>query len=116
MAVDRGDRDLLAMVRASHTRGRDVRTNAMVVSQVWRDGRGRQALLASLLSGVDVRPVDDPMGRSAGLLLAASQTSDPIDATVILLARPGDTVLTSDPHDIRRLADTAGVTVTVVAC
>lgn len=116
VAVDRGDRALLAMLRTEHTRGKDVRTNAMVVSQVWRDGRGRQAQLASLLSRVDVRAVDDDMGRAAGVLVAAAGTADPIDATVVLVARPGDTILTSDPRDIRRLVDAARVPVAIVDC
>jgi hypothetical protein len=40
--------------------------------------------------------------------LARSETSDVVDASASLLARDGDTVLTSDPHDIERLLQGAG--------
>ena len=38
------------------------------------------------------------------------------DATVVLVAESGDHILTSDPGDLRRLANTAGARVAVVAC
>jgi len=41
---------------------------------------------------------------------------DAIDATVVLLAAPGDRVLTSDPADLTRLADAAGNRAVIVPC
>jgi hypothetical protein len=76
----------------------------MVVAQVWRDRYGRQVNLARLLQAADVRAVDQRDGRKAGELQTAAGTADPIDATVVLLAAPGDRILTSDPIDIARLA------------
>ena len=35
IAVERGDRGVLAQVFASRARGHDVRTNAMIVAQAW---------------------------------------------------------------------------------
>ena len=49
-------------------------------------------------------------------LLQRSGTSDPIDATVVLLAEPGDRILTSDPEDLRSLADAAASRALIVAC
>ena len=56
---------------------------------------------------VDVRPVSHSDGREAGALLAEAGTTDPIDATVVLLAAPGDRILTSDPEDLSQLAAAA---------
>ena len=54
--------------------------------------------------------------RAAGVLCGKARTSDPIDATVVLAAEPGDRIVTSDPRDIATLADVAGVAVTIAAC
>jgi hypothetical protein len=115
-AVDRDDRAMIARLRASRQHGLELRTNAMVVAQVWRDQHGRQVNLARLLQAVDVRAISQRDGRDAGVLLAAAGTADPIDATVVLLAVPGDRILTSDPSDISRLAATAGNRAIVVTC
>jgi len=49
-------------------------------------------------------------------LLGKAATSDPIDAAVVLIARDGDAIVTSDPDDIRHLASVARRVVVVVAC
>jgi hypothetical protein len=41
---------------------------------------------------------------------------DAIDASVALLAGPGDRVLTSDAQDLRALCDAAGANAVVVDC
>jgi hypothetical protein len=116
VAVDRGDRNMIARLRASQQHGLELRTNAMVVAQAWRDRHGRQVNLARLLQAVDVRAVSERDGRDAGVLQAAAGTSDAIDATVVLLSGPGDRILTSDPGDITRLAAAAENRAVVVAC
>jgi hypothetical protein len=88
----------------------------MVIAQVWRDRHGRQANLARLLRAVDVRTVSQQDGRDAGVLQAAAGTTDPIAATVVLLAEPGDRILTGDPGDLSRLAEAAGNRPVIVAC
>jgi hypothetical protein len=91
----------------------------MVIAQVWRDRQGhgaRQANLARLLQAVKVQPIGDQEGREAGALLGQAGTADPIDATVVLLANPGDRILTSDPDDLTKLAEAAGCRALVVAC
>ena len=116
VAVDRGERTMMARLRVVVANRVDLRTSAIVVGQVWRNPDGRQARLARLLQAVDIRPVDEGMGRRAGVLLARAGTADPIDATVVLTAEPGDRILSSDPDDIRRLATAAGTSAAVVTC
>jgi hypothetical protein len=115
LAWDRRDRAVAARLEAARRRGLDLRTTAIVLAQVWRDG-ARQANLARLLKGTEVVAVDERLGREAGALLARSGTDDPIDATVVIVAAPGDRVLTSDPGDIRLLADARNRTLMVIAC
>jgi hypothetical protein len=109
VAVDRGDRDVVALVKRERLAGRPPVTCGGVVAQVWRGGNGRQVPLARLLAGVDVVPIDDSLGRRAGILLARSGQSDAIDAAVVCLAGDGDDILTSDPGDLRALAEAAGI-------
>jgi hypothetical protein len=116
IGVDRGDRGVVAEVRRAQQAGLELRTNPMVVAQAWRDRRGRQASLARLLQAVKVRPIQDQDGREAGALLGQAGTSDPVDATVVLLADPGDRILTSDPDDLRALARAAKSRARIVAC
>ena len=56
------------------------------------------------------------MCRDAGALLAKSRTDDPIDATIVLVARSDDRILTSDPDDIGRLASRSGKKLAIVPC
>ena len=116
LAVERGDPTVGTRLRAALRQHVDLRTSAIVLGQVWRDPQGRQARLARLLRAVDVRPVDERMGRRAGVLLARAGTADPIDATVALVAESGDRILTSDPSDLRRLVGAAGTRAAVIAC
>jgi hypothetical protein len=106
----------MARLRAAQQHGLELRSNSMVVAQVWRDRQGRQVNLARLLRAVDVRAVDQQTGRQAGVLLGMTGTADPIDATVVLLAGPGDRILTSDPDDLRPLATAAANRAVIVAC
>lgn len=109
LAVERGDRDVVALVKRERLAGRVPRTCGAVVAQVWRGGRGRQVPVARLLAGVDVAPVDDELGRRAGLLLGRAGTADAVDAAVVCLAFDGDDILTSDVGDLLALAGAAGV-------
>jgi len=116
LAVDRDDRAMIARLQVAERGGMELRSNAMVVAQVWRDRRGRQVSLARLLQAVDVRAVNPSDGRDAGALLADAGTADAIDATVVLLAAPGDRILTSDPGDLTRLAEAARNRAVIVPC
>jgi hypothetical protein len=116
VAVDRENRAMIARLRVAQAHGFELRTSAMAVAQVWRDPKGRQARLARLLRAVDVRPVDRRMGLEAGVLVGGAGTDDPIDATVALVARHGDRIVTSDPDDMGRLVAAAGRRALIVAC
>ena len=116
VAVDRDDRAMIARLRVAEKAGLELRSNATVVAQVWRDRLGRQVNLARLLRAVDVRAVRHEDGRAAGVLLAAAGTADAIDATVVLLAAPGDRIVTSDPDDLTRLAAAAANRPAIIPC
>jgi hypothetical protein len=116
VAVDRGEREIAAKLRVAEQSGMDLRSTGVVIAEVWRDERGRQASLARLLKAVDVRPVDQHLGQEAGALLGRASAKDPADATVVAIATTGDRILTSDPHDIRRLVTASRRAIHVLAC
>jgi len=116
IAIDRGDRDVHYRISAAKQGGQAIRTNAMALAQVWRDGKGRQARLARALRDITVEPITREDGLRAGELLGTSGTSDAIDASVALLAKPGDRVLTSDAGDLRALCRGAGNKAVVIDC
>jgi len=109
VAVERGDRRVMALFKAEFLAGRTPVTHGGVVGQVWRGGSGRQAPIARFLDGVEVEPLDEDLGRRAGVLLKHTGGRDVIDAAVVLLASDGDTVLTSDPGDLTALAAEADI-------
>src|SRR5262245_50889982 len=82
-------------------------THAGVLGQVWRGGP-RQARLSQALDGIDVRALDERLGRDAGELLAAAGLADVIDACVVLLATDGDEIVTVDREDLELLAAASG--------
>ena len=116
IAADREDRAAIARLSRAVLDGRELRSSGIVIAQVWRDARGRQANLARFLKTVDVRPVDQAMGRAAGVLLGRAGTSDAVDAAGVVMARDGDQILTSDPADIKRLVTASGRSIQVVPC
>ena len=108
LAVERGDREMIALVKRERQQDRAPLTHGGVIGQAWRGGHGRQTNLARLLAGVEVHPLDDGLGRRAGVLLAQAGGSDVIDAALVLLAEDGDEIFTSDPTDLTHLAVVAG--------
>jgi hypothetical protein len=113
VAVERGSRDIIALIKRERLAGRAPLTHGGVVGQVWRGG-GRQASLARLLPGLDVVALGADLGRRAGALLARSRTADVIDAALALLAQDGDEILTSDADDLRAVVAASGVHADVV--
>lgn len=114
IAFERGDVGLRARLAAARRLGMDVVTASPVVGLVWRDGR-RQALLARLLAATNVNAPDEAAARRAGEILARAGSDDVVDALLVGLARDGDTVVTSDPGDIRRLLARTSVRAAVVS-
>jgi predicted nucleic acid-binding protein len=114
IAVERGDRAVVAMLKAERRAGRVPATHGGIVGQVWRGG-ARQALLARLLDAVEVVPLDDARGRRAGALLGRSGSHDVVDAALALLAADGDLILTSDTGDLVSLVEATGTHVELIA-
>lgn len=107
IAIERGDRHIHNVIAREARGGRRVFTHGGVVGQVWRGQSGRQARVARVLHGVDVVSIDLDLGRAAGELLGRAGTNDVIDAALVVIARDGDEVWTSDPGDIAHLATVA---------
>ncbi len=113
IAIDSRDRRVGAILRLAQQNSIAVRTSSAAIAQVWRDG-ARQANLARVLTGIDERPLDHPAGRQIGALLRNSSTSDVVDGHIAVLASRTDTVLTSDPDDIKHLLDGRGIDAGIV--
>jgi len=114
VAFERGDKLTGALISAEFVARRTPLSHGGIVGQVWRGDGGRQARLARLLRSLDIVALDEALGRRAGLLLSKARATDVVDAAVILLASDGDMILTSDPDDLERLADAAGLHVEIV--
>jgi hypothetical protein len=111
IAIERGDRRLIALLQQSLSRGVPLRAPAGAVGQAWRGG-ARQATLARFLRSreVEVPALDELLACAAGELCGLTGTADVIDASVVLTAlRTRDSILTSDPTDIRRLDATVTI-------
>jgi hypothetical protein len=111
IAVDRNDRRVLVLLaRARETRS-GITVPASALAQAVRHPE-RQARLARLLRQptTDVVPLDRVDGTNVGRLLAASGTSEVVDAHVVICARrAGQRAVTSDPDDLRALDPTLQV-------
>lgn len=116
VGVDRGERDTTIRIARLQAAGLALRSNGIVVAQVWRDQRGRQVHLARLLKSVDVWSVDQAVGRAAGVLLGQAGTRDAVDASVVAMAANGDQIMTSDPDDIRPLVAASRRSIKVIPC
>jgi hypothetical protein len=107
IALERGDREVWAILAVAAETGLDAVTSSACVAQAWRDP-ARQARLTRALTGLIERPLHAPTARDCGRLLGRSHTADIADAALALLVENGDTVLTSDPEDIEHLLAAAG--------
>jgi hypothetical protein len=107
VALDRDERAMWTRLKAAWLAGELPLTHAGVLGQVWRGGP-RQTRLAQALAGIDVRPLDEELGRAAGVLLGAAGLADVVDAAAVLLSSDGDDIVTSDDDDIGRLAAASG--------
>jgi hypothetical protein len=107
VALERNERQMWVRLKAAWLDGDLPLTHAGVLGQVWRGGP-RQARLSQALEGIDVRALDEPLGRAAGRLLGAVGMADVVDAAVVLLATDGDEIVTVDRSDLEQLAAAFG--------
>lgn len=114
VALEHDDRGVWRRFKVNRRAGVAMLTHGGVVAQVWRGGHGRQALLAIALDGVEVVPLDEVLGRQAGVLLGRAGAADAIDAALVALAHDDDRILTSDVLDIEALVDVSGRHVDIV--
>ena len=105
IALDRGDRRVLALLARATERRMRVTVPATALAQAIRRP-ARQARLARLIrqAATDLVALDGPDATTVGRLLAVTRTSDIVDAHVVICARRADQlVVTSDANDLRRL-------------
>lgn len=108
IAVDRGNREVLSILKNAFKDGYLVQVPAGVIGQVWRSP-DRQVLVARTLKRCDEVPLDGPMARAAGQLCGWAGTSDVVDASVAIVVADAQQVdneivlLTSDTTDLRML-------------
>jgi hypothetical protein len=106
IALDRNDRRVLTLLARAAVRGVRITIPATALAQVLRNP-ARQMRLTRLMRDVrtDLMALDGPDATSVGALLARAGTADITDAHVVICARrAGQSVITSDPGDLRRIA------------
>jgi hypothetical protein len=111
IALDRDDRRVIALLARAAETGARVTIPATALAQAIR-APAKQARLTRLARQTKtvVAPLDARSATQVGILLAASRTADIADAHVVICAREhGETILTSDPDDLRRLDPRASV-------
>ena len=108
LAAERGNPDFLALHdELTSARIRPL-VPVVVLAQAWLGGPQHQ--ISRVLKACDILPDDQRTGRAAGVACAASGTTNVVDAIVIVTAvRHQAPVVTSDPGDLTRIADSIGV-------
>ena len=113
IAIERGNRAVQALLERIKRDGAKILVPAGVVAEVWRDG-ARQARIAKLLAAAETEVValNGRRARAAGVLLGLAGAEDVVDASVVVCAREHGNevpVLTSDPGDLRELAENLAI-------
>jgi hypothetical protein len=106
IALDRNDRRVIALIARAAERGLRITIPATALAQAMRNP-ARQARLSRLIrqASTDLIVLDGPGATALGLLLARTGTADIVDAHVVVCARrAGQSVITSDPADLGRIA------------
>ncbi len=107
IAAERGSRSMWRLHRRMIERGIKPTLPTVVLGQAWRGGP--QARLSRLVRGCRIEPLTEQQARAAGAALAASGSSDLLDAAVVMTALSReDMIVTGDPDDLRRIASALG--------
>lgn len=105
IAVERYDRSMWAILAEARERGTETVVPASVLAQAWRGGP-RSAPVARLLSACLIDQLDERRAKEIGTRLGARGANDVPDGHVAVVAAARKAVVaTSDPDDIRALAD-----------
>jgi len=108
IAAERNERRMWARHRAFLTNRVVPTVPAGVVAQTWKGGN-RQAMLARLLVGCDIEPLDYDQARKVGSLATKAATTDIVDTSVVEGAlRRADLVISSDREDLKAITAAAG--------
>src|SRR5262249_40178958 len=105
IALDRGDRRVLALLARAAELGARVTVPATALAQAMRRP-SQQSRLSRLVRQPKpaLVPLDGPDATQVGILLAKSRTTDVVDAHVVICARRhGEAIVTSDAEDLKRL-------------
>jgi predicted nucleic acid-binding protein len=115
VAAERNDRRMWALHAAFLAEEIVPTVPAPVLAEAWRGG-SRQASLARLLAMCDVEPMTEPRAKAVGELVGRTSHKDISDVAVIEGARRrGDSVVTSDPDDLRRIAESIRAKIVIEA-
>ena len=99
IALERRHAGALALLRACRMSRASITIPATVVAEWWRGTHRR------LLEIGSIEPLSAALAQRAGELLAETNGSNAIDATVVVsAAQRGDLIVTGDAVDLRRLA------------
>jgi len=102
IALERGERRMRLVMQRADQRGLSITVPAVVLSEWWRGGTGRQR---AILESVDVEPTWEHICKLAGEAIADLPGATVVDAIVMAsAAQRGDIVYTSDFEDLDRLS------------
>jgi predicted nucleic acid-binding protein len=102
IALERRRLRMRKVLQLAHDERRTITVPAAVVAEWWRS---RTDLRDSILASVRLEPLDDALAKLAGQALAATGSSNAIDAIVMAsAAQRGDVVYTSDHDDLVRFS------------
>ena len=108
IAIDSDDRRMWLMHRTALAEGREIIIPAIVLGQVWRDGR-KQVRLGQVVRACEIEPTDLETAKAAGMLCGQARTSDVVDATVMVTALAHHAIIiTSDHKDMTQIAEACG--------
>jgi hypothetical protein len=108
IALDSNDLRMWLIHETALAEGREVVVPAIVVGQVWRDGR-QQTRLSRFLRTCQIEPTELDTAKAAGVLCGQAGSSDVVDATVMVTALTHNAVIfTSDHQDMAKLAEDCG--------
>src|SRR5262245_15609033 len=112
IAYEKRDRGMWVIFKAAIEDELTMTVPTAVVAQVHR---GNSPLVSRMVGACEIDILTLERARRAGLLLAASRTSDITDAIVVAGAvERGDHIVTSDPEDVHRLAEVAKADLEIV--